>query len=445
MDNDNSKNALEHNSLEAQEEIKKHEKKKRIQWAVVGVTILILTNIFSFSFGTVSELYIPGIGVFAAKLTGAQPEYAEKKSNEISKASDRSAFDKLFGIRELIYRYYDGPIDDEKLLEGAIKGMTDSLNDPYTVFMNQKEYKDFSQKSEGNYVGAGFQVGINKEDKVQIISVFENSPAEKSGIKADDILLKVNDLDVSGKTMENAISIIKNGKAKEKVNVTLFRQNKGVFSVDVIRDVIVLSNVKGEMVDNSIGYIRLSDFIDMHTGENFNKKLNELKSKGMKGLVIDLRQNPGGLLSASIDVASNFIPKDKIITYTVDKYGNRRDYKSNGGNFIGMPVVIIVDGNSASASEVFSGALRDYEAATLVGTTTFGKGIVQNVIDIKDETALKVTISKYYTPNGENIHKIGIKPNVEVKISEDLIKNGFTRQTDPQFNKALEVIKEKIK
>lgn len=445
MDNDNSKNTLEQDNLEAQQDRIKQNKKKKIQWTVVGVTILILTNIFSFSFGTVSELYIPGIGVFAAKITGAQPEYAEKKSGEISKANDRTTFDKLFGIRELIYRYYDGPIDENKLVEGAIKGMTDSLNDPYTVFMNQKEFKDFSQKSEGNYVGAGFQVGVNKEEKVQIIAVFENSPAEKAGIKADDILVKVNDLEVSSKTMENAISIIKNGKAKEKVNVTLFRQGKGMFSVDVIRDVIVLSNVKGEMIDNSIGYIRLSDFIEVTTTENFNKKLNELKGKGMKGLLIDLRQNPGGLLSASVEIASNFIPKDKVVTYTVDKYGNRRDYNSIGGNFIGMPVVIITDGNSASASEVFSGALRDYNAATLVGTTTFGKGIVQSVIDIKDETGFKVTVSKYYTPNGENIHKIGIKPNIEVKIPEDLMKNGFTRQTDPQFNKALEVIKEKIK
>jgi len=197
------------------------------------------------------------------------------------------------------------------------------------------------------------------------------------------------------------------------------------------------------MIDSQVGLITVTMF-DNNTAQNFKKKLDELKGKGMKSLIIDLRGNPGGLLNECVDMASNFIEKDKVIVSTIDKYNSKKEYKSTGGDYVGLPMTILTDQGSASASEIFSGAMRDYKIGTLVGTTTYGKGVVQTILDIGDGTALKVTISKYYTPNGENINKIGIKPDVQVVYPDSLLSQAYDRSKDPQFTKALEIAKSKI-
>lgn len=361
--------------------------------------------------------------------------------NEISK------FQKLFLVKNKLYEYYDGKISDDVLVEGAIKGMTNSLEDPYTVFMNKKEYLDFSTQTEGAYVGLGLQVGV-KEENIVVIAPFDASPAKKAGVLSGDIIEKVNGVDVSAKELEKAVSMMK-GKENGLVTLTLNRKEKGSFEVSMKRAKIELITVKGEMLESNVGYIQLTMF-DEHTAANFQKKLAELQNKGMKSLIVDLRGNPGGLLDQCVDVTSNFVPKGKVITYTIDKYKKRKDYNSNGGLAIGMPLTVLTDEGSASASEIFSGAIRDYKVGTLVGEKTFGKGVVQTMLSTSaegfdDGTALKVTISRYYTPIGENIHAIGIKPEVAVVYPEALKGKSNDRKLDPQFKKALEIAKDKIK
>lgn len=410
----------------------KRRRKTKILNIIIAVLVVMLVGVGSFYAGTVATVAIPTLGFNNSK-------YAKAMEG----VGDVSDFKKLFQVRELIYKLYDGQIDESKLVEGAIKGMTNSLNDPYTVFMNEKEFSDFSERNEGSYVGVGLQVGV-KNDKVVVIAAFEDSPADKAGVKSGDVIDKINGEDILGSDLEKAVATMKNGKAKEKITLTLKRADKGEFDVDVYRDTITMTSVKGDMLDNNVGYIQISMF-DENTGDAFNNKLKELQGKGMKGLVLDLRENPGGLLSECIKVVSNFVEKDKILTSTVDKFDNKKEYNSKGGNAIGLPLVVLTDGNTASASEIVAGVVRDYKAGTLIGTTTFGKGIVQTVLDLKDGTGFKVTISKYYTPNGENIHKKGIAPDIEIIIPDELKNKGLTRDNDPQFKKALETINEKIK
>ncbi|WP_291637028.1 S41 family peptidase [Clostridium sp.] len=356
-------------------------------------------------------------------------------------------FQKLFLVRNKLYEYYDGKISDDVLVEGAIKGMTDSLEDPYTVFMNKKEFADFNTQTVGAYTGLGLQVGV-KDDKIIVIAPFDKSPAKEAGILSGDVIEKVNGVAYSGKELEKAVTVMK-GKENEAVTLTINRKGKSAFDVNMKRATIDLVTVKGEMLDNNVGYIQLSMF-DENTSKNFDEKLAELQGKGMKSLIIDERGNPGGLLNQVVDLTSNFVPKGKIIVYTIDKNNKKIEYKSKGGLAIGMPLTVLTDAGSASASEIFAGAIRDYKVGTLVGEKTFGKGVVQTMLyqsrdGFDDGTALKVTISKYYTPNGENIHHIGIKPEVEVVFPQALKEKEYDRSTDPQFKKALEIAKGKIK
>ena len=366
--------------------------------------------------------------------------------SSLEKVNDTENFKKVLEVREMLYRWYDGEIDDSKLAEGAIKGMVSSLGDQYTYYMNEKEFSDFKEKSQGNYMGIGIQVAV-KDGKIVVISPIQGGPAEKVGIKTGDIILKVNGEPVSGNELDKAVSMMK-GTTKENIKLTLYREGKGEFDVDVMRDVIKTVNVKSEMIYGDIGYIEVLAF-DEGTAKDFETQLKALEEKGMKGLILDLRGNPGGFMKECVDLVSNFVPKDKVIVSTIDKYGNKEESVSKGGIAQGMPLVVLIDGGTASASEIVAGAIRDYDLGTLVGTTSFGKGIVQVVLDKigqeKDGTALKVTISKYYTPNGENIHKKGIGPDVTIEYPKELKEKTYSRSTDPQFEKALEIIQEKIK
>lgn len=406
----------------------KGRKKKRIIWIVA---LLIITNCITLFVSTQISLSTPNGRVIIGR-----SDYEQVLK-----------FQKLFLVRNKLYQYYDGKITDDVLVEGAIKGMTDSLKDPYTVFMNKKEYSDFNSQTEGAYTGLGLQVGV-KDNNIVVIAPFDGSPAKKAGIISGDIITKVNSTEVTGKELDKAVAMMK-GKEGEAVTLTLSRKGKASFNVNMKRATIDLVTVKGEMLPNKVGYIQLTMF-DEHTAANFAKKLTELQGKGMKSLIIDERGNPGGLLDQVVDLTSNFVPKGKIIVYTIDKNKKKIDYKSKGGLAIGMPLTVLTDSGSASASEIFAGAIRDYKAGTLVGEKTFGKGIVQTMLyrsvdGFNDGTALKVTISKYYTPSGENIQHIGIKPGVAVVYPQALKEKAYNRATDPQFKKALEIAKGKIK
>ena len=357
---------------------------------------------------------------------------------------NKAAVDKyktLFEVRDDLITLYDGTMDDEAMLEAAIKGMVNSLGDPYTVYMNSKEYKDLMSSISGSFKGIGVYIAA-KDNVVVVQSTIEGGPAEKAGIKSKDVIFSVDGEEIGGDT-DKAVALMKGEEIKTLDLVILRGEEK--LQMSVTRADVKTVCVNGEMLNDEIGYIRLTSF-DENAYKDFHAKLDELKKQGMKALVFDLRSNGGGLLTQAAKIASEFIPKDKIITYTIDKYEKREDVKSIGGSAEGMPLVVLTDGYTASASEIVTGALRDYKAATIVGTKTYGKGVVQVPFELKSgEGGLKVTISKYYTPNGENINKVGINPDYEIELNEDELKDEYTKEKDSQINKALEILNEKLK
>lgn len=392
-----------------------------------GTAVIALAG--AFGLGNLASAY--GFGYRAGELVTFS-----KYSNEVSK------FATLFEVKEQLEGLYDGDIDEDAMVDGAIKGMTNALNDPYTVYMTTDEYSKYMESNSGEFKGIGVYMSV-QDEKVVISSVIEGSPAEKVGMQAGDIIAYVDDEQIGGDS-DKAVSMIK-GTDKSKVKVTVIRNNEPI-DFDVTREQIKTSSVSGEMVNDNVGYIRLSTF-DENVSKDFLSKLQEFKDKGMKGLIFDLRSNGGGYLTEAVNIASQFIPKGDTITYTIDKYDKKTILQSKGGIEEDMPIVILTDGYTASASEVVTGALKDYNIAETVGTTTFGKGIVQLPFKLKSgDGALKVTVSKYYTPNGDNIHKKGIAPDYEVKLTkEEAAMNPYDKNKDPQFLKALDVINQKIK
>lgn len=381
--------------------------------------------------------YMATKGVFLIKTS-------PKLASEAMLINDKDKYSALFEVRDTLIEKFDGEINDEALLEGAIKGMTNALNDPYTVFMNNEEFEKLMNQSNGSITGIGVQVAP-KDNKITIISPIKGSPADLAGLKSGDVIEKVNDVALSGEELETAVSMI-TAKDKTEVKLTIKRGDLDSFDVKITTDIIKVESLKGEMLDSSLGYIHIESFMNENTTKDFQEEIKKLQSQGMKGLILDLRENPGGLLSEAVGVASQFIPKDKTITYTIDKYNNRNESPSVGGIAEGIPLVLLVNKGSASASEVVTGALRDYGVATIIGETTFGKGIVQQPIKFNDEIGgLKVTISKYYTPNGENIHKKGITPDFIVDTPVGINSNQYDKSTDAQLNLAIEKLKEKIK
>ncbi|MCI7443382.1 MAG: S41 family peptidase [Clostridium sp.] len=357
---------------------------------------------------------------------------------------DKAEVDKyktLFEVRDDLITLYDGELDDEVMLEGALKGMVNSLGDPYTVYMNSEEYKNLMSSISGSFKGIGVYIAA-KDNEVVVQSTIEGGPAEKAGIKSKDVIFSVDGEEIGGDT-DKAVALMKGEEIKTLDLVILRGEEK--LKMSVTRADVKNVCVNGEMLNDEIGYIRLTSF-DENAYKDFHAKLEELKKQGMEALVFDLRSNGGGLLTQATKIASEFIPKGKIITYTIDKYENREDVKSTGGSAEGMPLVVLTDGYTASASEIVTGALRDYKVATIVGTKTYGKGVVQIPFELKSGNGgLKVTISKYYTPNGENINKVGINPDYEVELNEDELKDEYTKEKDSQINKALEILNEKLK
>jgi len=354
-------------------------------------------------------------------------------------ANADSSFDKLYEVRDVINSQYYQDIDQDALVEGAIKGMVNSVGDPYTVFFNAEEYEDFNDDGQGNYVGIGVIVGI-KEDRIVVITPFEGSPAFKAGLRSGDFITKVEGVEYKGTDLDKAVSVIK-GEEGQPVTITIMRD--GIEEdVTIVRASITMVNVESEMLEGDIAHVTMLQFSN-DTAKQVREAMEDLKSQGAKGYILDLRGNPGGFLDEAVDVASLFVEKDKTVLYTLDKYDQKKEYRSKGGDFIGEPLVVLIDEGSASASEVVSGALKDYGAATLVGQKSFGKGIVQMVFEVGDNEGVKVTVSSYYSPDGINIHGEGIVPDVEVLIPEDA-EAPLTIENDTQLQKAVEVLRDQM-
>lgn len=366
----------------------------------------------------------------------------DKYGYAVNMAKKYPEFTTLFEVRNDLELLYDGKIDDKKLAEEATKAMTNSLGDKYTIYMNSEEYEDYIQSNSGSFIGIGVYVS-KVDDNVVISGLIEGGSAKESGIKVGDIIKNVDGKEIGG-DIDKAVSLI-TGKEEKVLSITIERENEGTLTLEVPRKKVETSSVEGEMVNDNIGYIRLKNFYKGSSNQ-FISKLSELSNNGMKGLILDLRDNGGGYLDEATNIASQFIKKGDTITYTIDKYNNKIVHKSNGKDVYNIPITILINGNSASASEVLTGALCDYGIAKTVGVTSYGKGIVQEVFPLSvGEGGLKVTVSKYYSPKGKNIHGKGIEPDYSLELSDELINNDYSKELDNQYQKAVEVISSQVK
>ncbi len=339
---------------------------------------------------------------------------------------------KIQKIETSIEKYYKGDVDKEKLEDYTYKGLVAGLGDIYSDYYSKKEFEDLMESTNGVYSGVGIymtQDAVSKE--ISVIKTIKGSPSDGSGLKKGDVLTKIDSYNV--KTDDELSEIVDRIKGKEGTKVTLyFLRGTKMMKYTFTRKSIETPTVETKMLDNTIGYLSILEF-DEVTVKQFEAGLKKLKNQGMKSLVIDLRDNPGGLLSAVVDIADDILPKGKIV-YTEDKNGKRKYYNAEDDNQLNLPLCVLVNENSASASEILAGAVKDRKAGTLVGEKTFGKGIVQGFFDLGDDSYVKLTHSSYYTPAGHNIHKKGIEPNITIKDNEK------TRD-DEQLEKAVEILK----
>ncbi len=317
---------------------------------------------------------------------------------------------------ELIKKNYVEEPTDKDLVQGAIKGMLSNL-DPHSSFMNERAFKEMNMDIRGEFQGVGIQIGI-KNQQLTVISPIEDTPADRAGIAAGDKILKINDDWTKDMTIEEAVDRMRGPKG---TSVRLMIHREGwdkPKEFKIVRDVIKVQSVKAHMLQNDIGYIKITQF-QGQTGDEIDKKLKELSQKGMKKLVLDLRNNPGGILDASVDVSGMFLPKDSLVVYLQGRnVKDRRDYLSTEtGQYQDVPMVVLVNAGSASASEIVAGALQDSKRAVILGTQTFGKGSVQTVFNLEGGTGMRLTTAKYYTPKGRSIQNVGIKPDIELKIA----------------------------
>lgn len=381
-----------------------------------------------------------GMGSFFQSLYGAKAlkgsengTYSTKDNLEMEAIEE-----KLLLLNTEIENYYLEDVDYTDLEEGIYKGMLSGLGDPYSEYYTGEEYKQIMESTSGAYCGIGATLSQNQEDgSCTVVNTFAGSPAAEGGLLEGDIIYKVEDIEVTGMDLSRIVSYVK-GEEGTKVKLTILRDGKEQ-EVTLERRTIEISTVTYEMKENQIGYIRLSEFDEVSTSQ-FKAALEDLESQGMKGLVVDLRNNPGGMLTVVVEILDMFLPEGTVV-YTEDKYGKRQDYTASANVVTEVPMTVLVNGYSASASEIFAGAIKDYGRGTLVGTTTYGKGIVQRIMNLQDGSAIKLTVAGYFTPKGNNIHGKGVEPDVEIELTEENTapdESGNAR--DPQLEKALELL-----
>lgn len=342
---------------------------------------------------------------------------------------------KAESIQKVIDAYYLEEENVADVKEGVYKGMVDALGDPYSVYFTKEEYDAFKESYTGEYCGIGASLLQDAETGIiTIVKAFEGSPAKEAGMMTDDILYKVNGEEVTGQDLSEVVSKVK-GVENTTVNITIVRENEEI-EMEVTRKTISIPTVESKMLEDNIGYILISEFDEVTTTQ-YAEAYNSLKSQGMKSLIVDLRNNPGGGLSVVAQILDSILPEGMIV-YHEDKNGQREEFKSDEEHKIDIPLVVLVNGNSASASEIFAGAVKDYGIGTLIGTKTFGKGVVQQMLDLGDGSAMKVTISKYYTPSGICIHGTGIEPDIKLEFDAEAYKKD---ESDNQLQKAIEVLK----
>lgn len=355
--------------------------------------------------------------------------------NVVSREEER----KLSELDSLIESDYLGDVDEDALKEGLYKGYLEALGDPYSEYYDAEETAKFNENMSGEFSGIGVVMSQDqKSGLVTMVQIYKESPAAKAGLKEGDILFQVEGKDISGKKLEEIVTEIKGEKGTE-VEITVLRGAEGEkVTTSVVRDTIEVQTVEYEMMEDQIGYLAVSEF-DSVTYEQYQTALKDLEAQGMKGLVIDLRNNPGGNLDIVCEMLDLILSKG-LLVYTEDKNGEKQEYTSDADYEYDVPMTVLINGNSASASEIFAGAVQDYEKADIVGTTSYGKGVVQSVYALKDGTCVKLTVAEYFTPKGRSINGKGIKPDVEVEYEY----NEEEPEADNQLERAVEVLKQKM-
>ena len=345
----------------------------------------------------------------------------EKQSNGHYISED--TLDKLDQMAEIINEQYlyANEIDDSAIEDALCQAMMDYLNEPYSCYYDKKSLDKLMENSEGIYCGIGASLLQNVEDmKILVVEVFSNSPAKEVGIQSGDYIVGVGDIDISQMELSEVVTYTR-GEEGTSVELEIYRPSTGeTFTVDVVRRKVEIDMVEHEMLEDNIGYIAIKEF-EEQTYPQFDKALKELMEQGMEHLIVDLRNNPGGMLDSVVDVCGEFVD-GRLVVYNEYKDGRRKEYDASKGVTYSGDIVVLTNGNSASASEIMTGCLKDYKLATIMGTTTFGKGIVQAVLGLDGDTAIKLTIADYFTPNGNNIHKVGIEPDIVVE--DDKEKDG---------------------
>jgi len=400
--------------------------------------LIIITSAITFVVS--SMLFINWSQINAGYLVNFNPQKVSKENIE--------KFNKVLNV--LRDRYY-AEVDENEMIEGAIAGMTQSLGDVYTVYYTKEQMQklmEISNKSEEVYVGIGVSVIMDNDGLLTVVEPFEGSPAAEAGIIQGDKIVRVNGEDVSNIKDDSLIIDKIKGPENTYVKIAVYRPAEGrtiEFNVQR-RKVKYAINIRSEVLDDNIGYIRILSFNDRQISRLFEGTLDKLLDKGIKGLIIDVRDNPGGYYAEVVKIADRLLPEG-IIVYTEDK-DKKQEIEKSDKTELELPMAVLINGNSASASEVLAGAIKDHQKGTLVGTTTFGKGLVQEIIPLNDGSGVKVTTARYFTPSGVCIHGVGIYPDVEVKLDDeykDLPISQIPRGDDSQLQAALEILRAKVK
>ncbi len=424
-----------------QEEKEEKRKKKVTRQAFYSGMIwgVLIGGIFS----CLCILCIRGVIYFQNRNTLEIPDTTEQNNQNtaaLTSSISDATIQKLKTLESAIdVYYYKDELDYEAMQNGLFSGLVSSLNDPYSEYYTKEDFEKVTQDNSGIYYGIGAYVSYNSSYAMpQISGVIADTPAEAAGLRENDIIAAVGEVSMYQMSTEEAVTYIR-GEEGTTVELTIYREGEPDYLYFTVERKKVESPTVNSEMKGDIGYIQITEFGEV-TVNQFSEAYEALESQGMKGLVLDLRSNPGGLLTSVVDIARQILPEG-LIVYTEDKYGQREEFTCDGKNQIDIPLAVLINGNSASASEILAGAIQDYGIGTLVGTTTYGKGVVQNIFGLSDGSAIKLTISNYFTPNGNNIHGIGIKPDVEIELDADKYYN---EDIDTQMEKALEIVSEKI-
>jgi len=414
------------------EETPKKKKGSTVKGIVIGVigTLLISwTGINVACLATNSQILITN------KESADDGEGAVLDADTVSKINELTAYTKLY--------YYDD-IENEKLQDGLYTGLIDGLGDKYSVYYNEEDYQALQISTTGQYYGIGAGLSQDKDTMVVTVNkVYEGTPSESAGLLKDDVIVSVDGTEAASMELSELVKLIR-GEKGTTVHLEIYRPStEENLSFDVERQDITLPSVSHKMFEDGIGYVHIDSF-ETETAAQFEEAVKDLEDQGMKALIIDVRYNPGGMVTAVVQILDDILPEGTVV-YTEDKNGNRQDYTSSGDTYLDYPIAVLINGESASASEILAGAIKDYQYGTLIGTTTFGKGIVQTIFPLEDGDAVKLTTAKYFTPNGNYIHGVGIEPDIELEYEYlDKDATSYDEAYDNQIQKAIEVLKDKI-